>query len=108
MIGLRIMKRKGDFRVFDLPSHQPLIPIVLLKLFAPFVLLPLWGLVLLVLIVIWVLMSTSGDKVLIQLTPELRKQLKVLKAKYDMQSYDDLIEYLLKKNGYWDESLEEK
>jgi len=48
-------------------------------------------------------MSFSKDRVVIQISPELRKKLKYLKVKYDCLSYDELFRILLKEKGYWDD-----
>ena len=51
-------------------------------------------------------MSTDPNRALIQLDPEVRKQLQLLKIKFNAKSYDDVIQIVLKKAGLWDSSLE--
>jgi len=47
--------------------------------------------------------SFADDRVTIQITPDLRKKLKVMVAERGLHSYDELIEQLLKEKGYWKE-----
>lgn len=45
-------------------------------------------------------MATTTVKKLIQVSPELRKELKKLKAEYDVDTYEEVLRILLDKKGF--------
>lgn len=48
-------------------------------------------------------MPTPAGKTMIQISPEMRKKLKMLKAQYDVESYEEVLIILMKEKGLWKE-----